>query len=85
MNEEEEQMEEAVLECVDSQLNKLFWKALRFCGIPMAGMVISMVIFYAQLSYHVEDHHEKILIEMSVDLKHLKDDITEFRKTLGDG
>ena len=80
MNEEEEQMEEAVLECVDSQLNKLFWKALRFCGIPMAGMVISMVIFYAQLSYHVE-----ILIEMSVDLKHLKDDIAEFRKTLGDG
>lgn len=85
MNEEEEQLEVAVLECVDSQLNKLFWKALRFCGIPMAGMVISMVIFYAQLSYHVEDHHEKILIEMSVDLKHLKGDIAELKNELGGG
>jgi hypothetical protein len=86
MSEEEEQrLEAAVAACVTKQLNVLFWRGVRWFGIPLGGMGVALTVFYAQLSYHVEDHHERTLIEISADVKHIKADLESVKKSLSEG
>jgi hypothetical protein len=79
-DDEEQRLEEAIQECVERELTVLFWKGVKLLGIPTIAFAVSLVIFYARLTYHVEDHHERILIEMSADVKHLKVDMAQVKK-----
>ena len=80
--EEKRRLEKAIAASVEGQLNRLFWKGFRWGGLPMAGMVIALVVFYARLSYHVSDNHERILIGIASDVSHLKADLESVKKSL---
>ena len=80
--EDERKLEEAIRDCVGKELSSLFWKLTKWLGIPTMMMAVALTVFYARLSYHVEDHHERLLIQISADVKHMKVDLDAVKKKL---
>ena len=85
MNDEERKnLESLILNCVQSQLNLIFWRLAKWLGTPMALLAVTMTVFYARLSEHVGDQHERLLIEVATNVKHMIGDIGLLRGDLDD-